>query len=182
MPQDMAPQDRAPHGSAPQGKPDRPPLFEITSFLEGRTRAWGVFEDRFGRVRRRLAVEMNGRWEGTVFVLDERFEYDTGAVETRTWRVEPLGAGRFRATCDDCVGAATGVSTADAVRMSYRFRLKLASREIVVDFKDRLYRMDDRIAVNRATMSKWGIKLGELSLFFERVPSEATIRRVSSAG
>ena len=28
--------------------------------------------------------------------------------------------------------------------------------------------MGDTIAVNRATMSKWGVKLGELSLFFQR--------------
>jgi len=148
-------------------------LFELTTFLEGRTRAWGVFEDRFGRVRRRLAVDMNGRWEGGVFVLDERFEYDGDAVETRTWRVVPLGAGRFRASCPDCVGDATGECSPDSVRMSYRFRLKLESREIVVTFDDRLHRIGDGIAVNRATMSKWGLKLGELSLFFQRLPEDA---------
>jgi Protein of unknown function (DUF3833) len=148
-------------------------LFELTTFLEGHTRAWGVFEDRFGRVRRRLSVDMNGRWDGGVFVLEERFEYDGDAVEMRTWRVVPLGDGRFRASCPDCVGEANGESTADSVRMSYRFRLKLESREIVVTFDDRLYRIGDGIAVNRATMSKWGIKLGELSLFFQRLPNDA---------
>lgn len=148
-------------------------LFELTTFLEGRTRAWGVFEDRFGRVRRRLAVDMNGRWEGGAFVLDERFEYDGDAVETRTWRIVPLGAGRFRASCPDCVGDATGECSSDSVRMSYRFRLKLESREIVVTFDDRLHRIGDGIAVNRATMSKWGVKLGELSLFFQRLPDDA---------
>lgn len=148
--------------------------FELTAFLEGRTRAWGVFEDRFGRVRRRLAVDMTGRWDSGVFVLDERFEYDGDAVETRTWRIVPLEAGRFRASCADCVGDAMGECSADSVRMSYRFRLKLESREIVVAFDDRLYRVRDTIAVNRATMSKWGIKLGELSLFFQRLPDEVS--------
>lgn len=150
-----------------------PRLFELTAFLEGRTRAWGVFEDRYGRVRRRLAVEMHGRWEGGAFVLDERFEYDGDAVETRTWRVVPLGAGRFRASCPDCVGDATGECGPDSIRMSYRFRLKLERREIVVSFDDRLHRIGDGIAVNRATMSKWGVKLGELSLFFQRLPDDA---------
>ena len=148
-------------------------LFELTTFLEGRTRAWGLFEDRFGRVRRRLAVDMNGRWEGGEFLLDERFEYDGDAVETRTWRVVPLGAGRFRASCPDCVGDAMGECSPDSVRMSYRFRLKLERREVVVTFDDRLHRIGDGIAVNRATMSKWGVKLGELSLFFQRLPDEA---------
>lgn len=151
-------------------KPDA--LFELTKFLEGRTRAWGVFEDRFGKLRRRLSVEMDGRWEGDHFVLDERFEYDTGETERRTWHVTPLGRGRFRATCPDCVGEAIGECDTDSIRMTYQFRLALEKREIVVAFSDRLYRIDETAAVNRATMSKWGIKLGELSLFFQRVPAD----------
>ncbi len=150
------------------------PLFELTAFLEGRTRAWGVFEDRSGRVRQRLSVEMHGQWQNGVFILDERFEYGDGSTEVRAWRVVPTGAGRFRATCDDCVGEAIGACDTNSVRMSYRFRLKLENREIVVTFDDRIYRMGDTIAVNRATMSKWGVKLGELSLFFQRVPDETS--------
>ena len=156
-----------PHDSTPKTRPLASPLFELTTFLEGHTHAWGVFEDRFGRLRRRFTVDLHGRWRDESFVLDERFVYDTGEVETRIWHVTPSGAGRFLATCDDCVGSASGESDADSVRMSYRFRLKLKAREIVVAFDDRLYRMGDTTAVNRATMSKWGIKLGELSLFFQ---------------
>lgn len=158
----------------PQAGPEVQPLFELTSFFHGSTRAWGVFEDRFGRLKRRFTVDMQGRWEGPVFVLDERFVYDTGDIENRTWHVTPLGAARFRATCADCVGAAYGECDADSIRMSYRFRLKLQDRQIVVAFDDRLYRMADATAVNRTTMSKWGIKLGELSLFFQRLDSAAT--------
>ena len=143
-------------------------VLELTSLLEGHTRAWGLFEDRFGRVRRRFLVDMHGHWEGDRFVLDERFAYDTGDVESRTWVVTPEGPGRFSATCPDCVGVARGQGDRDSIRMTYDFRLKLQSRTLTVSFDDRIYRMDDRRAVNRARMSKWGIKLGELSLFFER--------------
>ncbi|MBS0242638.1 MAG: DUF3833 family protein, partial [Proteobacteria bacterium] len=74
-------------------------------------------------------------------------------------------------TWPDCVGEAAGECADDSIRMSYRFRLKLEARELVVTFDDRLYRVSDTIAVNRAIMSKWGIKLGELSLFFQRTPA-----------
>lgn len=154
MPQDMHPPAK--------------PRFELTAFLSGRTVACGIFEDRFGRLRRRFDVEMNGSWRDGAFVLDERFTYDTGETETRTWLVTPLDEGRFRATSDDCVGTAEGECDEDSIRMSYRFRLKFRDRELVVTFDDRIYRMGDMIAVNRATMSKWGIRLGELSLFFRR--------------
>jgi Protein of unknown function (DUF3833) len=153
------------------------PLFELTHFLEGQTTAWGVFEDRFRKLRRRFTVEMNGHWQDRVFLLEERFIYDTGEVETRTWRIVPSSGGRFSATCSDCVGEARGHCTNDSVHMSYRFRLMLDKRSMVVDFDDRMYRMTDGTAVNRATMSKWGVKLGELSLFFQRsIASGATTK------
>lgn len=154
MPQDMASRE--------------PSRFELTSFLEGHSRAWGVFEDRFGRLRRRITVEMYGHWVGGVFHLDESFIYDGGEREERTWLVVPLGDGRFSATCPDCVGTAQGQCDAQSISMLYRFRLKLKGRELVVAFDDRIYRMGDTIAVNRATMRFWGVKLGELSLFFRR--------------
>ena len=145
-----------------------PGLFELTRFLEGQTTAWGVFEDRFRKLRRRFTVEMHGRWQDRVFVLEERFTYDTGEVEDRTWRIVPGDGGRFTATCSDCIGEARGVCSNDSVHMTYRFRLKFGTREMAVDFDDRVYRMTDSTAVNRATMSKWGVKIGELSLFFQR--------------
>lgn len=157
MPQDMTPSPT--------------PRFEITSFLEGRTTAMGVFEDRFGTLRRRFWVEIMGRWQDGVFLLEETFTYDTGDSEARTWRVVPQPEGRFTATCLDCVGEAQGECTGDSILMRYRFRLKLSGRELVVSFHDRIYRMGDDIAVNRATMSKWGVRLGELCLFFRRDPA-----------
>lgn len=174
MAQDMAPQDiperdRMRDSRQTKERAATPGLFELTSFLAGHTRAWGIFEDRFGRVRRRLAVEMHGRWQDDVFVLNERFVYDGTETEFRTWRVTDDGDGHFRGTCDDCVGEARGTCGPDSVRMSYRFRLKLESREIVVHFDDRLHRVGETMAVNRAIMSKWGVRLGELSLFFERL-------------
>ena len=145
-----------------------PEAFDITRFLLGRTRAWGIFEDRFGHLRRRFDVEMEGRWEGDAFLLAERFVYDTGETEARTWRLKRDTPGRFTATCADCVGEARGVSSADTIRMSYTFRLKLATRTLTVHLDDRIYRLGDGIAMNRATMRKWGIRIGELSLFFRR--------------
>lgn len=143
-------------------------LFELTTFLEGSSIAWGVFEDRFGKVRRRFFVELEGRWRGDVFHLEELFTFEDGSRETRTWRVVPTAGGRFTATSADCVGTAHGSCDADTIRMSYRFRLKLNAREISVDFDDRIYRIGGGTAVNRAIMSKWGLKLGEVSLFFRR--------------
>jgi Protein of unknown function (DUF3833) len=157
-------------------------LFELTTFLDGRTRAWGIFEDRFGRLRRRFDVDMDGRWLEGVFRLDERFVYDDGRIENRTWLVKQMSAGRFEATCDDCVGVAVGVCSRDMVQMSYAFRLKLPSRVVIVDLDDRLHNISARNAINRATVRKWGIRIGELTLFFEKQAVSAIgDRQVGSA-
>jgi len=146
--------------------PSLPEPLEITSFLAGRTLAWGIFEDRFGRVQRRFSVEMEGRWKGSEFHLEEAFLYDTGEREKKTWRITPLAAGRFAGTSDDCVGTALGRATDGSIVMTYRYRLRIEGREITVDFNDRIYRVAPDAAVNRAVMSKWGIVLGSTSIVF----------------
>lgn len=142
-------------------------IFKLTSFLEGSSRAWGVFEDRFGRVRRRFDVQIVGKWQSEKFTLNEHFSYDDGTKETRVWTIVANGPSTFTATCADCVGIAQGECESDSIKMTYKFRLQMESRSIVVDMEDRIYRVGDRLAVNRATMRKWGVKLGEVSLFFD---------------
>ncbi len=156
--------------------------FSITRLFDGRTRAWGIVEDRFGRLRRRLAVEMTGAWQGDRFRLDETFRYDDGRQERRTWFIVPAPDGRFTARCDDCVGEASGESVGGGIHMTYRFRLRLARRSLVVDFSDRIYDMGGGQAINRASIRKWGIKIAELSLFFQRETSrEASERPLQDA-
>ena len=145
-------------------------MFDLPRFLEGQTHAWGVFQDRFGRVRNRFTVEMEGRWEGTRFQLNEAFAYDDGRSETRVWSVTAAVDGQFEASCADCIGRAKGRLEAGFSRMSYTFRLKLPSRTLDVTFDDRIFPMSADTAVNRAIMRKWGIKLGELWVFFQRGP------------
>ncbi len=148
-----------------------PEAFDITSLFAGRTTAHGIVEDRFGKLKRRFDVDMHGRWEGGVFVLDEHFAYDDGERESRTWLVRPDADGRFTATTADCVGEASGSCSHDVIRMRYRFSLKVGGRSVTVDFDDRIYRLDGALALNRATISKWGVRLGELALVFKKMPS-----------
>ncbi len=47
-------------------------------------------------------------------------------------------------------------------------RLEIGGRNIKVRFDDRMYRLDGDVVVNRAVVSKWGFRLGEVTLFFMR--------------
>jgi Protein of unknown function (DUF3833) len=146
-------------------------MFDLTCFFEGRTTAYGVFEDRFGRVRRRFDGLFIGRWSGDDFVLNETFTFDDGEVESRIWRLRRVADGRFSATTADCIGVPVCEAFSASTRMRYAFKLKMKRRVLPVMLDDRIYRLDDQRAMNRCTVSKWGIKLGELSIFLQRADS-----------
>ncbi len=147
--------------------------FDLLTFLEGRVQAWGVFEDRTGRVRRRFAVELEGRWVAGRLVVEEAFAFDDGATETRSWQLERDGATAFHGTGTDVVGPVEGRNGPGSARMRYRFRLRLGGHPLTVALDDRYHRLDAARALNRATLSKFGVRLGELTIVFERRPDPA---------
>jgi hypothetical protein len=46
--------------------------------------------------------------------------------------------------------------------------LPVDGRVIEVRFDDWMYLMNDRVMLNKATMSKWGVRLGEVTLSFTK--------------
>lgn len=143
-------------------------VFDLTRFLDGQSTAWGMFEDRTGRVRRRFTVELSGRWDGPLFVVEEHFVFDDGEVDRRVWRFARHNGGRFTATCDDVVGQADGRFEAECARMRYSFRMQVGGRGLTVDIDDRFYPLDKDRVINRATVSKFGFRLGEITIYFDR--------------
>ncbi len=63
----------------------------LEEYFAGRTIAYEQFQDRFGTVRRWFNVEIDGRWDGQVLTLDERFFYADGSRETRLWNLKKTG-------------------------------------------------------------------------------------------
>jgi hypothetical protein len=148
---------------------DGRPVLDLRRYLSGRLRAHGMFSDRSGRVERRFVVEMTGTWQGDEGVLDEDFVYDDGEKQKRIWRLAHLGEGRYRGRADDVVGDALGATAGHAFRWQYTMRLPWRGSTIDVDFDDWMFLVDDRVLLNRATMSKFGVRLGEVQLAFEKL-------------
>ncbi len=140
----------------------------IEEFFAGRTRAHGLVEDRFGRVRRTFVVEIEGREDGDVFVLEESFRFDDGEVSSRTWRVRRTGPHAYEGTAADVVGVARGDASGNTLRWAYRLRLPIGGREVVVGFDDRMYLGADGTMLNIARMHKWGVTLGRVTIAFSR--------------
>jgi len=148
---------------------ETPPL-DLSTYFNGRLLAHGIFQDRSGQVQRRFTVEMDGTWQGNQGVLDERFRYSDGTQERRVWRLTKGPDGRYTGEADDVVGQAEGQVVGNALHWRYRLRLPVDGKVYEVDFDDWMYLVDERVMLNRATMSKFGIRLGEVTLSFTKLP------------
>lgn len=145
------------------------PALDLKTYFDGRLVAHGMFQDRSGQVVRRFVVEMTGTWQGNQGVLDERFTYSDGKTERRVWRLIDDGNGHYRGTADDVVGEASGQVRGNAFHWRYTLRLPVDGKVYEVQFDDWMYRIDERIVLNRAEMRKFGIRLGEVTLAFTRL-------------
>ncbi|MDH4060742.1 MAG: DUF3833 domain-containing protein [Aquincola sp.] len=144
------------------------PRLELRRYFDGPISAHGIFTDRAGKVVRRFSVKMTGTWNGTQGVLDEDFTYSDGTKERRIWRLTDLGNGRYSGRADDVVGEAQGRAAGNALNWRYTLALNVDGRVIEVQFDDWMYLMDERVMLNKAVMSKFGIYLGEVTLAFTK--------------
>jgi hypothetical protein len=144
------------------------PVLDLKRYFNGVVDAWGVFTDRSGRVVKRFTVVMNCSWNGEQGVLDEDFVYSDGTKQKRIWRLQHLGEGNYSGTADDVIGTAKGNSRGNAFRWGYTLALPVDGRVWEVQFDDWMYLMDERVMINKASMTKFGVFLGEVTLSFTK--------------
>jgi hypothetical protein len=144
------------------------PVLDLRTYFNGKVDAWGVFTDRSGQVVKRFTVEMDCSWQGDDGVLDEAFVYSDGTRQRRIWKLRAGPMGTYTGTAEDVVGQARGQVAGNAFRWGYTLALPVDGSIWHVDFDDWMYLMDERVMLNKATMSKWGIRLGEVTLSFTR--------------
>lgn len=145
------------------------PTFVLEEYFAGKTRAWGLFEDRFGNVRRQFVVDITGVWDGRELVLDEDFTYSDGEVEERVWRIVKIDANRYEGRAGDVVGVATGTAYGNALNWRYALDLKVGGSTRRVNFDDWMFLQPDGILINRARVTKWGFDVGEVTVVFGKI-------------
>ncbi|MBO0333313.1 DUF3833 domain-containing protein [Sneathiella sp. CAU 1612] len=142
-----------------------PPL-ELFDYFEGETKAWGIFEDRFGNLRRQFEVTINGTVEGETLTLDEYFVYRDGETDRRVWTIQREKEHHYSGTAGDVVGTAKGVRYGNALNWRYDMDLKVGESVWRVAFDDWLFRQPGDVIINRATVTRWGFTIGTVTLFF----------------
>lgn len=147
---------------APEHYAATTPAFSITEHLTGPIQSEGVIFGPNGRMTNSFVAQMEGRLEGDQLVLSEDFTYSNGSTQAREWTITMEEDGRFTATADDIIGAATGRVAGAALNLRYRIVLPEAAGGHTLDVNDWLYLTADGVLMNRSEFRKFGIKVGEL--------------------
>ncbi len=149
------------------------PVFRIEDYFAGKSRGWGVVYSRGGKVTREFTVDLEGGVEGAgtseeQFVLKERFMFADGERSEREWRVKKVGESGYEGRAHDVVGFAKGQAKGRALNWSYVLRVPVSGKDRDITFDDWMILQPDGVLFNRATMSKWGFRVGEIVIFFKR--------------
>ena len=148
------------------------PAMRLEDYFVGKTSAIGIFQDRFGKLRRQFSAIMTGCVEGDTLHLHEELAYDDGELETRNWQVKKLGETGYEGTCENVVGTARGRVTGNVFNWQYDFRLNIGGRQVTVRFDDTMYLQAGGLVINRVRMSKFGVTLGTATIIFFRDTAE----------
>ena len=145
---------------------DQKPRLIIEEYMSGNVKAWGILQNRSGKVTRQFSADLNGTWDGKQLILDEKFIWNDGEIQTRQWKINKIDKHNYEGTAGDVVGTAKGYSYGPAFKFEYVLLVPVKGREMKITFDDWIFMQDERVAINRATMTKFGIKVAELTVMF----------------
>jgi hypothetical protein len=146
--------------------------FTLESFFKGRTYAYGWFGAINGS-ERRFRVVLDGRWNGKVLTLRERFEYTDGEKDVKTWVFTKTGPNTYSGMREDVIGST--VVTLDGARATFAYDVDLTPKAspTIVHFNDTLELQPDGTVLNTAWVTRWHIPVARVKVNFARTEAKA---------
>ena len=111
---------------------------------------------------------MFGSFENNILTLEEEFFWTDGEKQKRVWNIEKIDEHNYVGTAADVVGKAKGFSYGSAFKFEYDLMVPIKGKNIKISFDDWIFKQDEEVAINRATLTKFGFKVGELTVFFKK--------------
>ncbi len=152
----------------PEDFKETKPTINIEKYFEGPVKAWGLLQDRKGKVTRQFRADMFGKFQNNILTLEENFFWTDGEEQKRVWKIKKIDEHNYIGTAPDVIGEAKGFSYGSAFKFEYDLMIPIKGKDIKISFDDWIFKQDDKIAINRATLKKFGFKVGELTVFFQK--------------
>lgn len=146
---------------------DKHPQLDLRKFFDGDLEGRGMFFDYKGNQKSTFVVTLKGTWTGERGVLEEWFTFDDGRKLERKWDLE-FANNKFTGEASDVPGGAKGVQLGNAANSDYVLRVPYNHSTIDLKMDDWMYMIDNHTILNRASMYKFGFKVGEMVLFISK--------------
>ena len=140
------------------------PEFKLSSFFSGTSSAYGVMHNWQGQQQLHFSAELCGQWQQNRGDLYEIFQFSDGRIDKRHWQLQVETDGSVSGIAEDVVGKATGKTAGNTLFWEYTLRIPSDGDYIDVKVEDWLYLVTPTQLVNRSTLHKFGLTVGELTL------------------
>ncbi len=147
---------------------DTAPAFDPVTFWTGRSASWGVIENRDGAPTAIITTRTEGTAEGTGGLHMVQHVVTGGKDSVRDWHVRRLGNHQFEATANDVVGTARGVPSGRTLHWTWTLATKPGNCLFNVRMEQWMYLADNGTLLNRTIVTKFGVRLAEISEQFVR--------------
>jgi hypothetical protein len=145
------------------------PELQLDQFFNGEMKAWGVVMNRSGVVTRRFTATLKGEWQGANGVLKEDFIFDDQEIQKRQWNLKKVGENQFEGTASDVEGLGHGQTSGFAMNWKYVLKIPVDGTVYNIPFDDSMFLVDEKSVINKATMRKFGFKVGEIIIFIQKI-------------
>lgn len=147
------------------------PKLDLQSFLNGKISGYGIVEDYSATVTRRFNFSGMASWQGNNGQFDEKIVYSDGKQESRIWTITKLSESSYEATTPDVIGKAQITVAGNTMNWKYTMNIQVDDSIYKIKFDDWMYLMPDGQLINRNYFKKFGLTVGELTLFMQKESS-----------
>jgi hypothetical protein len=142
--------------------------FDIQTYFDGNVIAWGMVQDYSNKVSRRFCVEIEGTWQGDDGVLAEKFYFNDGEITYRNWQLSKKADGSYEGQAEDVIGTGIGKHQGFAFHLQYQLSLVVGEDTHQVSMDDWMFQLDEHRVINKTSMSKLGVNVAEVTIFFDK--------------
>ena len=149
---------------------DNSPKFDLYSYFSGETKGYGIVQDRKGNLTRQFVVDIVGTVNtNNELVLDEKFVWNDGEKTQRIWTISREDVHKYSGSASDVVGNATGISYGNVLNWNYVLNLEVDDSVWKIRFDDWMFLQPDGVLLNKASMTKFGLHVGEVTIVFNKL-------------
>jgi len=145
------------------------PRLDVFEYFNGATKGWGIVQARKGVLLRQFVVDIVGEVNGEgQLVLTEHFDWSDGENSTRVWVLAKQDAHNVTGTAADVLDSAAGLMYGNVLNWKYQMNLEVDERIWKVSFDDWMFKVSEDMVINRASISKFGFDIGEVTIVFRK--------------